>query len=84
MAFKKKKNIGLKIINQLLTTEPYSNDFGFDRGQPIDRYYIEKFLYENREIITGDVLEIGDDTYTKKFGLNVKNSHILNFKSSFS
>lgn len=35
---------------------------------PIDRYYIENFLRSHREDIRGHVLEIGDDTYTKKFG----------------
>lgn len=47
---------------------PISYDCGFDRGFPIDRYYIEKFLSENSEFIKGRVLEIGDNYYTKKFG----------------
>ena len=45
-----------------------SNVFGFDRGQPIDRYYIEGFLTANASDIRGHVLEIGDDAYTQKFG----------------
>jgi len=47
---------------------PISRDFGFDRGLPIDRYYIEKFLSRHRLAIAGRVLEIGDDSYTKRFG----------------
>ena len=42
--------------------------FGFDRGVPIDRFYIERFLQSHREDIRGRVLEIEDDRYTKKFG----------------
>lgn len=47
---------------------PISRKFGFDRGQPIDRYYIESFLARNREDICGQVLEIGDPEYTRKYG----------------
>jgi hypothetical protein len=44
--------------------------FGFDRGQPIDRYYIEAFLLNHSSDIHGSVLEIGDPEYTIKFGGN--------------
>jgi SAM-dependent methyltransferase len=47
---------------------PFSRFAGFDRGQPIDRYYIEKFLAGSRLDIRGRVLEIGDDRYTVQFG----------------
>ena len=49
-------------------TSPMSNDFGYDRGGPVDRYYIEKFLNQNSNIIKGRVLEIGDNAYTLRFG----------------
>ena len=48
--------------------EPFSREWGMDRGLPIDRYYIEKFLSEHSADISGYVLEIGDDRYTRKFG----------------
>jgi SAM-dependent methyltransferase len=47
---------------------PISRVFGFDRGQPIDRYYIEKFLLAHAQDIRGAVLEVGDEAYTLKFG----------------
>ena len=50
------------------TTRPVSRLFGFDRGTPVDRYYIERFLAAHRESIRGEVLEIADSTYTRKFG----------------
>ena len=47
---------------------PFSRVFGFDRGRPIDRHYIERFLVLQASDIRGRVLEIGDDTYTQRFG----------------
>jgi len=35
--------------------EPMSREYGFDRGLPIDRYYIEKFLSSQAHLITGRV-----------------------------
>ena len=47
---------------------PISRNFGFDRGLPIDRYYIERFLDRYKGDIHGRVLEIGDDEYSRRFG----------------
>ena len=64
---------------------PISNVFGFDRGTPIDRYYIDEFLEENAILVKGNVLEIGDNTYTKKYGGNkVSNSQVLHFTAENS
>ena len=57
---------------------PISRDWGFDRGQPIDRYYIERFLAAQASAIQGHVLEIDTDTYTRAFGGDrVKQAHVL-------
>lgn len=47
---------------------PVSSLFGFDRGLPIDRHYIEEFLRKYSKDIKGRVLEIADPGYTQKFG----------------
>jgi SAM-dependent methyltransferase len=47
---------------------PFSTIFGFDRGKPIDRHYIEAFLDRQKHRIAGRVLEIGDNAYTMRFG----------------
>jgi SAM-dependent methyltransferase len=47
---------------------PVSREFGYDRGLPIDRYYIERFLEAHRQDVAGRTLEIGDDAYTRRFG----------------
>lgn len=55
---------------------PVSRLFGYDRGLPIDRYYIERFLARHGTVagyapgaIRGHVLEIGGREYVDRFGL---------------
>lgn len=43
-------------------------DYGYGRGTPIDRVYIERFLENNKLCIRGTAMEIADDTYIKKYG----------------
>ena len=59
------------------TIAPLSRSFGLDRGQAIDRYYIEKFLSQNASHIKGNVLEVAENTYTKQFGRDVQKSDVL-------
>lgn len=57
---------------------PVSGIFGFDRGLCIDRYYMEVFLAQHAADIRGDVLEIADAYYTRRFGGDrVERSHVL-------
>jgi len=62
------RQIGSLDLGDLARTTPVSAVFGFDRGTPIDRYYIEAFLREQSSTIRGRVLEVGDRTYTELFG----------------
>ena len=55
-------------FNSLTTTAPASRVFGLDRGTPVNRYYIEKFLAGRAELIRGRVLEIGGSEYSRRFG----------------
>jgi len=48
--------------------QPFSRSWGFDRGLPIDRVYIEAFLKECADDIKGTVLEVQDSRYTRLFG----------------
>jgi hypothetical protein len=48
--------------------EPVSREFGFDRGKPVDRWYIERFLDEHRADVRGAVLEVAESTYTQWYG----------------
>lgn len=47
---------------------PISQDFGHERGRPIDRYYIEGFLARHTQDVRGRVLEVGERAYTRRFG----------------
>jgi SAM-dependent methyltransferase len=47
---------------------PFSRVFGFDRGTPVDRRYIDGFLARHASDIHGRVLEVKDDGYTRRFG----------------
>lgn len=55
-------------LGDLRRTTPLSTEFGFDRGTPVDRRYIEEFLAAHAADIRGRALEIGDDSYTRRFG----------------
>jgi SAM-dependent methyltransferase len=56
---------------------PLSRKFGFDRGTPIDRYWVESFVNKNKSSIRGICLEIEDSRYTDKYGSNISQSDIL-------
>lgn len=55
-------------LGDLARLTPISREWGFDRGTPIDRHYIEEFLSTHADDIAGDVLEIDAPTYTRRFG----------------
>lgn len=55
-------------FGDLRRLEPFSDDWGYERGGPVDRHYIEAFLHAHREDVRGRVLEIGEDVYTRAFG----------------
>jgi SAM-dependent methyltransferase len=51
-----------------LPEEPLSRRFGLDRGRPVDRVFIERFLEEHAGDVRGRVLEVYEATYTSRFG----------------
>ena len=59
----------IKSENFLHTINPVSRSWGFERGKPIDRVYIEKFLQNASKDLQGasDILEVGSDDYSRKF-----------------
>ncbi len=62
--------VGAIALGDLDRVTPVSANFGFDRGTPIDRYYIELFLQRHAPDIRGRALEVGDDSYCRRFGGN--------------
>ena len=68
-------------LGSLRRTAPLSESWGFDRGTPIDRYYIEGFLERHAADIRGTVLEVANAAYTMRFGRGVERSEVLDIKS---
>jgi SAM-dependent methyltransferase len=65
-------------FGNLRRLDPVSAEFGYDRGRPVDRYYIERFLSARAGAIRGRVLEFGEPLYTNMFGHDrVSRSEIL-------
>ncbi len=62
---------------QLMPVKPISHNFGVEFGKAVDRVYIERFIKEHKRYIKNDVMEIGDNYYTKLFGSEVNNSFVL-------
>ena len=62
--------------------EPIDANWGFDRGQPLDRHYIEAFLARHADLITGHVLEVQAPWYTGMFGTAVTGSDVLDITPS--
>lgn len=66
-----------KYFQATKSIQPLSSKFGFDRGTPIDRYWIDSFIKQNSRYIHGRCLEIGDRRYTSGYGIGVTKSEIL-------
>jgi SAM-dependent methyltransferase len=69
---RERRQVGLR------RAEPVSTQFGLDRGRPVDRFYIERFLESARDGIRGEVLEVRDPAYTLRFGRErVARAHVV-------
>lgn len=65
-------------LGSLKRTRPISRNYGWERGTPIDRFYIDRFLSAHAADVRGRVLEIGDDEYTRRYGAgDVTTSDVL-------
>ena len=72
-----RKNTIISAVAQM-EVKPISEQFGSERGTPVDRIYIEKFIRKYSNYIKGAVLEIEDAIYTHKYGKeNVKHSIVM-------
>ena len=55
-------------LGSLGRTRPISRNYGWERGTPVDRFYIDAFLRKHARYVRGGVLEVGDDEYTRRYG----------------
>ena len=65
--------LGFARIGAMRRVRPVSENWGFDRGTPVDRWYIEDFLGRFSQApgyafgdVRGRVLEVGGDEYARK------------------
>ena len=66
--FSRRPPVGRVNFGDLRRVSPISKAWGADRGLPIDRFYIEKFLTRCSADIRGKTLETGTNEYTRRFG----------------
>lgn len=64
----RRPKIGTIDFGDLARLTPISRNWGFDRGTPIDRVYIERFIAAHADDIHGRVLEVSNNGYTLHFG----------------
>jgi len=69
-------------LGSLRRTAPISTNWGYDRGSPVDRYYIEAFLEEHRMDVRGACLEVADDAYIRRFDTGVTSTDVLDVDGS--
>lgn len=61
-------SVGAVRWGDLRRTLPINKGWGFERGTPVDRYYIEGFLRDRTADVAGHVVEVKDAAYTRQFG----------------
>jgi SAM-dependent methyltransferase len=66
----------------LLSVRPKSDHWGWDRGTPVDRYYIERFLGEHAGDVRGNALEVKDADYIRKYGRDVVRTDVLDIDAA--
>ena len=64
-------------LGDLRRVTPIDPNWGFERGTPIDRVYVERFVGSHAADIRGHVLEIAAPDYTNAFGRGVERVDIL-------
>ena len=64
-------------MGDLARAKPIGLRFGYDRGTPVDRWYIERFLTRHAPDIRGRVLEVGDAAYSRRFGIGLTRQDVL-------
>jgi SAM-dependent methyltransferase len=78
------RGLGVPRWGNLRRLKPFSDYYGFDRGTPIDRYYLDRFLTKHVQAIQGDVLEIQSPGYVDKYGTNVRLKHSIDMNAAMN
>jgi SAM-dependent methyltransferase len=73
--------VGQVRLGDLCSARPIDANFGYGRGTPIDRYYIENFLQRCSADIRGRALEVGDASYCERFGTGITHQDVLHLSA---
>jgi len=57
--------------------EPFSDSYGTDRGTPVDRHFLRRFLERHRSDIRGTVMEMERPEWVECFGVEVDRLDIV-------
>jgi hypothetical protein len=68
---------------ELRRMDPVSDRWGYDRGLPVDRYYIEGFMRHHAADVYGRCIEVLNADYTRQFGADrVTESDVVDINAS--
>jgi SAM-dependent methyltransferase len=67
-AVTRRPRVGGVDFGDLRRLAPISSTWGFDRGVPVDRFYIDRFMHGHEQDIRGRVLEIANPGMTRRYG----------------
>ena len=70
------------VVDGLLGVRPVSERWGWDRGTPVDRYYIERFLEAHAGDVRGRVLEVKDSAYSRRLDHGVTRFDVLDLDAA--
>jgi hypothetical protein len=65
------------VLGDLKRFDPISPEFGWRRGTPIDRYYIQSYINDKSSLIRGECLEIAEPKYLSQFRDRIARTCIL-------
>jgi SAM-dependent methyltransferase len=62
----------------LRRTRPFSETWGFERGTPVDRMYMERFLERHAGDVRGEALEVMNADYLHRYGgSRITRAHVV-------
>jgi SAM-dependent methyltransferase len=64
----RRPRVGQVDFGDLRRLAPISSTWGFDRGVPVDRFYIDRFMRSHERDVRGRVLEIANPAMTRRYG----------------
>jgi SAM-dependent methyltransferase len=64
----RRPRVGHVDFGDLRRLAPISSTWGFDRGVPVDRFYIDRFMRSHERDVRGRVLEIANPAMTRRYG----------------